>query len=112
MAGNLRTSRPGHFPRLSLNPDGQSHSLLDLASLSILVAGLVAFALGMMLRYDAGTGKGVAVAAAVIGLVTLIVGLFAQMMSATRVERILLVTGMIAGFVGLALGLAHGGLAG
>ena len=31
-----------------------------------------------------------------------------QMMSATRIERILLVTGMIAGFVGLALGLAHG----
>jgi ABC-type lipoprotein release transport system permease subunit len=30
-------------------------------------------------------------------------------MSATRLERILLVTGMILGFVGLALGLAHGG---
>ncbi len=40
---------------------------------------------------------------------SLLVGLFAQMMSATREERILLVTGMVAGFVGLALGLAHGG---
>jgi protein-S-isoprenylcysteine O-methyltransferase Ste14 len=72
----------------------------------------VAFVLGMMLRYDAGTGKGFAIAAAAIGLVTLLVGLFAQMMSATRQERILLVTGMVAGFVGLALGLAHGGFAG
>ena len=34
------------------------------------------------------------------------------MMSATREERILIVTGMIAGFVGLALGLAHGGFSG
>ena len=33
------------------------------------------------------------------------------MMSATREERIVIVTGIIAGFVGLALGLAHGGLA-
>jgi hypothetical protein len=31
------------------------------------------------------------------------------MLSATREERIILVTGIIAGFVGLALGLAHGG---
>ena len=36
-------------------------------------------------------------------------GLYAQMVSATREQRILIVTGMIAGFVGLALGLAHGG---
>jgi hypothetical protein len=86
--------------------------LLNLASVGTLVAGLVAFVLGMMLRYDAGTGKGFAIAAAAIGLVTLLVGLFAQMMSATRQERILLVTGMVAGFVGLALGLAHGGFAG
>jgi hypothetical protein len=42
----------------------------------------------------------------------LVVGLYAQMISATREERILLVTGMVAGFVGLALGLAHGGFAG
>ena len=32
------------------------------------------------------------------------------MMSATREERVIIVAGIIAGFVGLALGLAHGGL--
>ena len=36
-------------------------------------------------------------------------GLYVQMISATREQRILIVTGMIAGFVGLALGLSTGG---
>ena len=47
--------------------------------------------------------------AAVTGLAALLVGLFLQMMSATREERVIIVTGIIAGFIGLALGLAHGG---
>ena len=50
-----------------------------------------------------------AIVTAVTGLVSLLVGLYAQMISATREERIMIVTGIIAGFVGLALGLAHGG---
>jgi len=112
MAGSTGTSGQGHFRLINLNSDGRSHPLLNLASVGTLVAGLVAFVLGMLLRYDAGTGKGFAIAAAAIGLVSLLVGLFAQMVSATRQERILLVTGMVAGFVGLALGLAHGGFAG
>jgi hypothetical protein len=112
MAGSTGTSRPERFRLINLNSDGRSHPLLNLASVFTLVVGLVSFVLGMMLRYDAGTGKGFAIAAAVTGLVTLIVGLFSQMVSATREERILIVTGMVAGFVGLALGLAHGGFAG
>jgi hypothetical protein len=112
MAGNIRTGRSGHPSRLSLNSDGRSHPLLNAASVFTFVAGLVAFVLGMMLRYDSGTGMGFAIAASVIGLVTLLVGLAAQMLSATRQERVLLVVGMVAGFVGLALGLAHGGFAG
>ena len=113
MAGSTDTSRPGRFRLINLNSDGRPHPLLNLASVGTLVVGLVSFVLGMLLRYDAGaTGKGYAIAAAVTGLVSLVVGLFAQMISATREERILLVTGMVAGFVGLALGLAHGGFAG
>jgi hypothetical protein len=113
MADTVGTDRPSDAASpdaasLALT-DGRPHPLLNLASLCVLVAGLVAFVLGMLLRYDSGTGKAVAIAAAAIGLVTLLVGLFGQMMSATRIERILLVTGMTAGFVGLALGLAHGG---
>ena len=47
--------------------------------------------------------------ASVTGLAGLLIGLVAQMMSATREERVIIVTGIIAAFVGLALGLAHGG---
>jgi hypothetical protein len=108
MAGTVGTDKPENAQSLQLT-DGKPHPLLNLASVCVLVAGLVAFVLGMLLRYDSGTGKAVAVAATVIGLLTLLIGLFSQMMSATRLERILLVTGMIAGFVGIALGLAHGG---
>ena len=82
--------------------------MLNLASACTLVVGLASFALGMVLRYVTST-HGIAISAAATGLASLLVGLYAQMMSATRGERILLVTGMIAGFVGLALGLAHGG---
>jgi hypothetical protein len=111
MAGSTGTSGEEQTGILNLN-DGRPHPLLNLASAFTLVAGLVAFVLGMLLRYDAGTGKGFAIAAASIGLVSLVVGLYCQMVSATRLERILLVTGMVAGFVGFALGLAHGGFAG
>jgi hypothetical protein len=111
--GSTETSGPEHSRLINLNSDGRSHPLLNLTSVGTLIIGLVSFALGMLLRYDAGaTGKGFAISAAVTGLVTLVVGLYAQMISATREERILLVTGMVAGFVGLALGLAHGGFSG
>jgi hypothetical protein len=112
MAGSTGTSRPGHSRLINLNSDGRSHPLLNLASVFTLVAGLVAFVLGMLLRYDAGTGKSIAIVAAAVGLASLVVGLFSQMMSATREERILIVCGMVVGFVGFALGLAHGGFAG
>ena len=108
MAGTVGTERSGSAPGLELT-DGRPHPLLNLTSAGVLIVGLVSFVLGMLLRYDSGTGKAVAVAAAATGLVSLLVGLYGQMVSATRLERILLVTGMIAGFVGLALGLAHGG---
>jgi hypothetical protein len=107
MAGTIGTGRPENQQSLQLT-DGKSHPLLNVTSFGILIVGLVAFALGMVLRYGTST-KALAVAAAVTGLLSILVGLFGQMMSATRIERILLVTGMTAGFVGLALGLAHGG---
>jgi hypothetical protein len=112
MAGTVRSGRPGRVPRLNLNSDGQPHPLLNAASVITLILGLVSFALGMLLRYDKGTGLGVAIPAAATGLASLLFGLYTQMMSATREQRILIVTGLVAGFVGLALGLAHGGFAG
>jgi len=49
------------------------------------------------------------VLASVLGVVSLLVGLYAQMISATREERMIIVTGLVAAFVGTALGFAHGG---
>jgi FtsH-binding integral membrane protein len=110
MTGTIRTGRSGRFPRLSLNSDGRPHPLLNAASVAILIVGLASFALGLFLRSDPSSGRGTAIAAAATGLVALFIGLYTQMMSATREERVLIVTGIIAGFIGLALGLAHGGL--
>jgi uncharacterized membrane protein len=109
MAGTIRTGRPGHFPRLSLNSDGQPHPLLNAASFFTLIAGLVSFALGLFIRTGPSGEPAWAIVAAATGLVALLVGLVSQMLSATREERVIIVAGMIAGFIGLALGLAHGG---
>jgi hypothetical protein len=50
--------------------------------------------------------------ATVLGLVSLVVGLYAQLISATRAERMVIVTGLVAAFVGASLGIGHGGFAG
>ena len=112
MAGTIRTGRQRRFPRVSLNSDGRPHPLLNAASFFTLILGLVSFALGLFIRSDASSGRGMAIVAAVTGLVALLGGLYTQMVSATREERIIIVIGIIAGFVGLALGLAHGGFSG
>lgn len=109
MAGTVRTSKLGRFPRLNLNSDGQPHPLLNVASFFTLVVGLFSFALGLFLRTGPSGVHAWAIITAVTGLASMLVGLFSQMMSATREERVIIVTGIIAGFVGLALGLAHGG---
>lgn len=95
---------------VSLNSDGQPHPLLNAFTIFTLIVGLASFVLGLVIRNIPSTDSvGMAITTAVTGLVSMLVGLFAQMMSATREQRVLIVAGMIAGFVGLALGLAHGG---
>ena len=113
MAGTIRTRGRSHLPRLSLNSDGRPHPLVNALTIFTLVIGLVSFVLGLVIRNVSGaSGLGWAIATAATGLAALLVGLYAQMISATREQRVLIVTGIIAGFVGLALGLAHGGFAG
>ncbi len=68
-----------------------------------LLAGLVAFAAGWIVTQH--------LLATVLGVAALVVGLYSQLVSATREQRMLIVTGLVAGFVGVALGLAHGGFA-
>jgi hypothetical protein len=71
---------------------------------------LVSFALAIVIRNDsAARGVGWAAADASTGLVAMVAGLGFQMVSTTTEQRVLIVTGIIAGFVGFALGIAHGG---
>ena len=112
MAGTVPRRKQSRFPRVTLNSDGQPHPVLNPISIFTLLDGLVSFILGLILRNIPSAGLGLAITTAVTGLVALVLGLIAQMLSATREQRVLLVAGMIAGFVGLALGLAHGGFSG
>ena len=108
MAGTVRTR--SRLPHITLNSDGQSHPLVNVLAIFTLVLGLLSFVLGLVIRnVPSADSTAMAILTAVTGLVSLLVGLYAQMISATREERIVIVTGIIAGFVGLALGLAHGG---
>ena len=108
MAGTVRTR--SRVPHVTLNSDGKPHLLINILTIFTLVIGLVSFVLGLIIRnVPSADSKAMALTAAMTGLVCLLVGLYAQMISATREERIVIVTGIIAGFVGLALGLAHGG---
>ena len=92
-----------HLPHVTLNSDGRPHPLINTLTLITLVFGIVSFALGFVVRAH--------LAASVLGLVALAIGLYAQMMSETREERMLIVTGLVAAFVGVSLGFAHGGFA-
>jgi hypothetical protein len=101
-------TRP-RVPRVTLNDDGQRHPMENSLSIFALVAGIVACVLGFLANQH-GAGAWAHVGATWLGLITLIVGLPAQLFSATRTERMLIVTGLVAAFVGVSLGLAHGGL--
>jgi uncharacterized membrane protein HdeD (DUF308 family) len=97
-------------PHVTLNSDGQPHLLINILTIFTLVIGLVSFVLGLVIRnVPSADSKAMAVTAIVTGLACLLVGLFTQMISATREQRVLIVTGLIAGFVGVALGLGLGG---
>ena len=86
---------------LTLNSDGQRHPLENSLAVFTLITGLIVFAVGWVVSLH--------VLASVLGIVSMLVGLYAQMISATREERMIIVTGLVAAFVGTALGFAHGG---
>ncbi len=86
---------------LTLNSDGQSHPRENALAVFTLVPGLITFAVGWVVSLRA--------LASILGIVSLLVGLYAQLISATRAERMIIVTGLVAAFVGTAPGFAHGG---
>jgi hypothetical protein len=90
--------RARHF---TLNTDGLRHPLINAAAAYTIVAGLASFVLGMLsLNHFVGS---------ILGVTGFVVGLLAQMASATRAERMFIVFGIVASFVGMGLGFAHGG---
>jgi len=107
MADGVRSGR-----RLSiLDTDGRPHPLENAMTIFVLVTGLVSFVLGLVIR-NVHTGPAGHIIATATGLVAMLIGLYAQMVSNTRNQRVLIVAGMIAGFVGLAIGLSQGGFTG
>jgi hypothetical protein len=86
---------------LTMNSDGRSHPVLNTLAIFTLVAGIAAFTCGLIVRAHAP--------ATIIGIIGFGVGLVAQLNSATREERIFIIAGVIAAFVGMALGIGHGG---
>ena len=100
--GQVTRQRPRlHLPRLALNADGERHPLLDGLAVFTLVAGAIACPVGFIVSQH--------VLASWAGAAGLVVGMYAQLISVTRAQRMLIVTGLVASFVGVALGMAHGG---
>ena len=89
-------------PHVTLNSDGQRHPLENALTAFTFVAGIVAFAIGFIVRAH--------VVGTVLGILAFLVGLYSQMVSNTREQRILIMAGIVASFVGLGLSIAHGGL--
>jgi uncharacterized membrane protein len=95
-------ARPSpHLPRVTLNSDGRRHPVENVLTFFTLLAGIVAGAVGFIVSQH--------MLATTLGAAALVVGLYSQLISATREQRMLIVTGLVAGFMGVALGLAHGG---
>ena len=103
MPDDTRIRLNARLPRVRLNTDGKPHPLENALTVFTLAAGLVSFALGFIVRAH--------LAATVLGLAGFGIGLYAQLISATRAERMLIVVGVTAAFVGVGLGIAHGGFA-
>jgi ammonia channel protein AmtB len=104
VAGTVESGRRHNI----LNSDGQPHPVENMLTIFTLVVGLVSFVLGIIIR-NVHTGSAVIIITTATGLVSCLVGLYVQMVSHTREQRILIVTGIIAGFVGLAIGISKGG---
>lgn len=67
-----------------------------------IVAGLLAFATGWVVALHS--------IATILAVASMVVGLYAQLVSSNRDQRIVIVTGLVAAFVGGALAIAHGGV--
>ena len=96
----LQPTQGGRF-RLTLNSDGHRHPVENTLAIATVVCGLVAFA---ALFFPGGH-----VIASWFGTLGFGTGLYSQYVSATTPQRSLNVVGLVASFLGVALGIAGGG---
>lgn len=87
--------------RLTLNSDGRAHPVENILAVATLVAGIVAFVATFFPAAHAVSSW--------FGALGFGVGLYSQYISATTPQRTLNIIGLVAAFVGVALGIAHGG---
>jgi hypothetical protein len=96
-----RVRNRAHAPHFTLNTDGKRHPWINAAAGYTVIAGIASLVIGMLSQIHlAGT---------VLGATGFVVGIAGQLVSATRAERTLMVFGIVASFVGMGLGFAHGG---
>jgi hypothetical protein len=98
---SLVTRHHSHLLEVTLNNDGRTHPLENTLAVITLLCGVAAFGVGFVVAEH--------LAAVILGLIAIFVGFYAQFISATTPERMVIVTGLIGAFVGAGLGFAHGG---
>ncbi|MDP9864082.1 MULTISPECIES: hypothetical protein [Streptosporangium] len=94
-------STGGRPSRFRLNSDGRRHPVENVLSVVTLACGLIAFLSAFVPSAHA--------VGAWLGTVGFFGGLYSQYVSATTAERALNIVGIVASFVGVALGIYHGG---
>jgi len=95
---------PRMRPHLTLprtGPHWSAHSRENTLAAIAFVCGIAAFFTGFVATLH--------LLASVVGVIGFVEGLYAQLVSDTTAERMFIVVGIVGSFVGLGLGLAHGG---
>jgi hypothetical protein len=85
---------------VTLNTDGRRHPRENMLTVSTLALGVIALVCAVVGAHMIG---------AAAGLAGMVIGAYAQLISATTAERWLIVFGAGASFVGFGLNLAYGG---
>ena len=94
------SAKRAHIPHLTLNTDGKRHPLANTTTTLSVLFALVAIYGGFRPSLDT--------LGAVTGALGMIIGLWAQMISATTAERFLNIIAIGVSFVGFGLSMAHG----
>jgi len=87
--------------RFTLNTDGKPHRVENVLAISTLVVGALAFVCGFIVSAH--------VVASWLGALGFGGGLYVQYISETTPQRSVIIAGVVASFVGVTLGIAHGG---